>query len=126
GVPNPRIIRLATPTPSPAPRPPDHPNRPPTGRDQPCPLDKRRDISEHPGSRPAALPGMTPLAGRPGVYHSLLQGEALVARRVPGAWLLVKGGPDLHQRLRLLTHLRAAVHLKSPRAHRRLHRRRSH
>jgi len=81
---------------------------------------------EHPGASPAAIPGMTPLAGRPGVYQSLLRGEALVARRVPGAWLLVKGGPDLHERLRLLTHLRGAVHLKSRPVHRRTRHSRSH
>ena len=42
-----------------------------------------------PGIAPAPLPGMTPVAGHPGVEQSRLEGLALVARRVPGAWLLL-------------------------------------
>src|SRR4051794_14532961 len=46
GSPNPRIIRLATPTPRPASRPPrSPPPRPPSGRAHTRPLDNRTAIS---------------------------------------------------------------------------------
>jgi hypothetical protein len=64
-----------------------------------------------PGSTPAALPGMTPLAGHTGCFQApVAEGEATV-RRIPGAWLVVAKGEDLRQRLTLLEHLRATVRL---------------
>ena len=66
----------------------------------------------HPGVAPEPLPGMTPVAGHPGVEQSRLEGLALVARRVPGAWLLVESGRELGQRLALLADLRGSVHLR--------------
>ncbi len=69
--------------------------------------------AEHPGSAPAAMPAMEPVAGHPGVFQSRLTGRGLVARRVPGAWLLVEEGRDLQQRLSLLANLRATVHLQT-------------
>ena len=72
-----------------------------------------------PGIAPAPLPGMTPVAGHPGVEQSRLEGLALVARRVPGAWLLVESGRELGQRLALLADLRGSVHLRPSGRHRR-------
>lgn len=66
---------------------------------------------EHPGSTPAAIPGMKPVPGHTGVVQSRAAAEHLVGRRIRGAWLLVEGGSDLQQRLVLLAHLRAAVRL---------------
>ena len=73
----------------------------------------------HPGVAPEPLPGMAPVAGHPGVEQSRLEGLALVARRVPGAWLLVESGRELGQRLALLADLRGSVHLGHSGSHRR-------
>jgi hypothetical protein len=35
----------------------------------------------------------------------------MIARRIPGAWLVVANGENLQQRLILLEHLHATVHL---------------
>jgi hypothetical protein len=66
---------------------------------------------EHPGSTPAAIPGMEPVPGHAGAVQSRAVAEDLVGRRIRGAWLLVEGGHDLQQRLAVLAHLRATVHL---------------
>jgi hypothetical protein len=72
-----------------------------------------------PGSMPPPLPGMKPLAGHPGVFEAPIasppaNGEA-VARRIPHAWLVVafgeQGSVDLRQRLAVLGHLHAKIHL---------------
>jgi hypothetical protein len=63
----------------------------------------------HPGSTPAPLPGMEPLAGRSGFFQApVAEGEAVV-RRIPGAWLAVARGKDNAQRLLVLEHLHATV-----------------
>lgn len=72
----------------------------------------------HPGVTPAAMPAMEPVAGHPGVYQSRVPSNALVARRVPGAWLLVQEGRDLQQRLSLLANLQASVQLHPKASHR--------
>jgi hypothetical protein len=66
---------------------------------------------EHPGSAPAAIPGMESVPGHAGVVQSRVAAENLVGRRIRDAWLLVKGGGDLQQQLVVLAHLRATVHL---------------
>ncbi len=65
----------------------------------------------HPGATPAPLPGIRPLPGHSGVFLAAGVGDEELARRIPDAWLLVTGGGDLAQRLALLEHLRAMVHL---------------
>jgi hypothetical protein len=70
--------------------------------------------ASHPGIRPPLLPEMKPLPGHPGVF-SAPGGEegsesALYARRVPGGWLVVSKAKPV-QRLALLEHLRATVHV---------------
>jgi hypothetical protein len=69
--------------------------------------------AEHPGTTPATISGLAPVDGRSAVFQSRLAGESVAARRVPGAWLVVKGGPNLRERLVLLTHLRASVHVQA-------------
>ncbi len=65
----------------------------------------------HPGSTVAGLPGMKPLLGHPGFFQGpVAEGEA-VARRIPGAWLVVARGRGNAQRLRVLKHLHATIHL---------------
>jgi hypothetical protein len=72
----------------------------------------------HPGSTPTPLPAMKPLPGHHGVFQAVggalgglgSQGQIL-ARRVPGAWLVVGEGSGLQQRLTLLQHLSATVDL---------------
>ena len=65
----------------------------------------------NPGSTPAALPGMTPLPGHPGVFQALAAEGEMLAQRIPGAWLVVARGSGNEQRLRLLEHLHGTVHL---------------
>jgi hypothetical protein len=65
----------------------------------------------HPGVTPAPLPDMRPLAGHPMIFQAPgVEGET-VARRLPGAWLVVAKGKGLPQRLTLLEHLRAMIHI---------------
>lgn len=65
----------------------------------------------HPGATPARLPGIRPLPGHSGIFLGAGAEGKELARRIPGAWLLVTQGKDLAQRLALLEHLRATVHL---------------
>jgi hypothetical protein len=64
----------------------------------------------HPGSTPAMLPGMSGLAGHHAVFARNGAASDLIARRIPGAWLVVTKGKDEGQRLRLLEGIRAADH----------------
>lgn len=65
-----------------------------------------------PGATPGRLPGMRPLGGHPGVFigPGIESGE--LARRIAGAWLAVTAGEGISQRLTLLEHLRATLHLR--------------
>ena len=65
--------------------------------------------AEHPGSTPAGLPLMRRLAGRPGISQGPGAVGELVARRIPGAWILVWEGEGEDQRLRVPEHLRVKV-----------------
>jgi hypothetical protein len=70
----------------------------------------------HPGATPAPLPGMKPVPRHPGVFNAPNWGGEMVARRIPGAWLVVgeameEGSSALQQPIRLLEHLSATVHL---------------
>jgi hypothetical protein len=65
----------------------------------------------HPGTTPASLPTFHRLAGHAGIFEGFtLEGKA-VARRISHAWLIVTKGQGLGQRVTLLEHLRATVHL---------------
>jgi hypothetical protein len=64
-----------------------------------------------PGSTPGPLPGMQQLAGHPGVFRALAAEGEMLARRVPRAWLIVARGSGDVQRLVVLEHLSATVHL---------------
>jgi hypothetical protein len=68
--------------------------------------------AEHPGRRPAPIPGLGPLAGAAGIFNGGggFHG-AETAVREGSAWLLVAGGSGLAQRLRVLAHLHASVRL---------------
>ena len=57
-----------------------------------------------PGAPPATMPSMRPLSGHRGVFIGPGRSEEL-ARRIPGAWLLVSEGEDTAQRLTLLERL---------------------
>ncbi len=67
--------------------------------------------AESPGSRPGLLPHMRLVAGSSVVVDALGSNGPMVARRVPGAWLVVSGGRDEAERGRLLEHLHATLHL---------------
>jgi hypothetical protein len=62
----------------------------------------------HPGAPPAALPDWKPVPGAPGFFSE----GGLTATRVPDAWLLVRQGSGLAERMRLLRHLSAGVELR--------------
>lgn len=68
----------------------------------------------HPGWIPPPLPDMTPLSGYAGIFEAPgSAGENLVARRIPGAWLVVEeqDGVGIRAPIELLEHLRASVRL---------------
>ncbi len=66
--------------------------------------------AQHPGSPPAAIPGMHAVPGAPGVYEArgAFDGD-LTARRQGNAWLVVAGGSGLEQRLEVLRHLTTTI-----------------
>jgi len=65
-----------------------------------------------PGATPDAMAALEPMLGVARVFQSRVppSGE-VVARRIPGAWLLVEGGANTEQRVRLLDRLSASVHM---------------
>jgi hypothetical protein len=69
--------------------------------------------ASHPGAPPPPLPGMKPLAGYPGVFEAQSSEGRMVARRIPGAWLVAteetSGG--LAVPVELLEHLRVKIRL---------------
>ena len=64
----------------------------------------------HPGSPPAAIPGLGPVPGHAGFFNGPgdFKGE-LTATRRGEMWLVVAGGSGLAQRLRVLSHLSATI-----------------
>jgi hypothetical protein len=66
----------------------------------------------HPGSLPAAIPGLRSIAGQQGYFNGPgdFKGE-LTAKRQGATWLVVAGGRSLSQRLEVLRHLKSGVHL---------------
>jgi hypothetical protein len=66
----------------------------------------------HPGARPANLPLMKSLPGHSGVFEAWPETNGpVLARRIKGGWLVVDGGRDLAERLAVLDHLNASIHL---------------
>ncbi len=63
----------------------------------------------HPGTAPAALPGMKALPGRSGVFQAPGWDGRLLGRRTHSAWVVVEGGSSVQQRLTVLEHLHATV-----------------
>jgi hypothetical protein len=67
-----------------------------------------------PGSTPASLPAALPLSGYPGIfYEPEVEGNETLAKRIGSAWLVVSKGESRQQRLQLLEHLSATVHLSN-------------
>ncbi len=62
----------------------------------------------HPAGEPGPLPDMTPVRGHPSFFEALGEGGEIVAKRIPGAWLVVASGPftkatvSIRQRVALL------------------------
>ena len=69
----------------------------------------------HPGSPPAAIPGLGPVPGHAGFFNGPgdFKGE-LTATRRGEAWLVVAGGSGLAQRLLVLSHLGATISAPRP------------
>jgi hypothetical protein len=65
-----------------------------------------------PGSIPGPLPGMRPIADRSGTFEADGPGGELVARRLPGAWLVVQEGiSGLREALTLLSDIQVTIKL---------------
>lgn len=62
-----------------------------------------------PGARPAMLPGMRPMAGRPNVFEAPGREGPVLARRVKGGWLVVAEGHTIEQRQSIFDHVEAEV-----------------
>jgi hypothetical protein len=69
--------------------------------------------AKHPGTTPGPLPKMRKLAGHPGVFEALGSEGEMLARRVPGAWLVVAKGASVKQRLSVLEHISATLQLSA-------------
>jgi hypothetical protein len=69
--------------------------------------------ASHPGVTPPPLPGMRRLAGHPGIFEAPGSEGERVARRIPGAWLIVEEEDRIGLRVpvEILDCLRASVHL---------------
>jgi hypothetical protein len=66
----------------------------------------------HPGALPGAIPGLSPIAGMPRFFEGPGEFKGnLTAIRKGDAWLVVAGGSSLAQRIDVLVHLTATVHL---------------
>jgi hypothetical protein len=61
-----------------------------------------------PSERAGEMPGFHPLPGAPGFFT---EGGTLTAKRSGNAWLVVGQGTSLRQRIEVLRHLTATVHL---------------
>jgi hypothetical protein len=66
----------------------------------------------HPGTLPAAIPGLEPVSGARGFFDGpgAFQGDITATRR-GATWLVVAGGSGPAQRIRVLRHLSATVRL---------------
>jgi hypothetical protein len=69
--------------------------------------------AQRPGRTPAPIPGMTPVAGAPGVFNAPgdWHGGDITAARRGNAWLVVARGSGLSQRIEVLRHLSATASL---------------
>jgi hypothetical protein len=69
--------------------------------------------ASNPGATPPPLPGMKPLARHPGIFDAPGSEGEIVARRIPGAWLVVQEADDIGLRVpvEMLDHLQATVHV---------------
>ena len=67
----------------------------------------------NPGATPPPLPDISQVAGRTAIFEAPGASGTMVARRIPGAWLVVEETDDIGLRipLELLEDLRPAVHL---------------
>lgn len=70
----------------------------------------------HPGATPPPLPAMRPLAGHPGIFGAPGSEGEIVARRIPGAWLVVEeeNHIGLSVPVELLEDLRAKIRSSVP------------
>lgn len=73
--------------------------------------------ASHPGTTPPDLRGMMPVPGQRGIFESPgVEGER-VARRIPGAWLVVEEEDDIGLRvpIEILQHMSATIRVPSRR-----------
>ncbi len=73
--------------------------------------------ASHPGATPPLLPGMKPLAEHPGIFEASTSMGPVLARRIPGAWVLattdeVPGDPAMPTEI--LDHIQVTIHLQRP------------
>jgi len=68
--------------------------------------------ASHPGAQPPSLPGSKPLAGHRAVFEAQSSDGRIVARRVPGAWIVAsEETPEgLAVPIEMLEHTRVSIH----------------
>jgi hypothetical protein len=70
--------------------------------------------ASRPGNAPPALPDTTPLAGHPGIFQAASSEGPVLARRIPGAWVLTtteETGGDPGMPLEILKRTRVTIRL---------------
>ncbi len=69
--------------------------------------------ASHPGATPPPLPGMKPLAERPGIFQASSSGGPMLARRIPGAWVVATEETPigLAMPIEILDHMQVTIHL---------------
>jgi hypothetical protein len=74
--------------------------------------------ASHPGATPPPLPGMKALPQHPGIFEAPSSEGQVVARRIPGAWLLAteETPSGLAVPVELLDNMRATIHLRGSEA----------
>jgi hypothetical protein len=69
--------------------------------------------AQHPGSSPAAIPGMKQVTGASGLFDAPGDWHGdITAMRHANAWLVVAGGSGLSQRIDVLPHVTASIALR--------------
>jgi hypothetical protein len=73
--------------------------------------------ASRPGAAPPALPGMKPFGGHPGIFQASSSGGPVVARRIPGAWVVAttsEGPVGPAMPIEILEHMRVTIHFHRP------------
>ncbi len=73
--------------------------------------------ASRPSAAPPPLPGMKPFGGHPGIFQASSSGGPVVARRIPGAWVVAttsEGPVGPAMPIEILEHMRVTIHFHRP------------